>query len=195
MITRFVASVALTAGFALSAGCGGGKKATADPYTPDRVASLQGTLKYHKILLNQFAVDESVEEPGDAPADCEKATTEFLTQKGVFTSVQPNEGVAADPDTLIVETTVVALRIVDDTERLLAGVLAGTSHMTLRVVAKDASGAVVGDRVVSNENSSFNAAWSLGASDRGLPADMGPLVADAIVQLAQSPSTAPSATK
>ncbi len=58
--------------------------------------------------------------------------------------------------------------------------------MTLAVNAKDSAGASVGQRVVTNDNNAMGAAWSFGASDRGLPGDMGPLVADAIVQLAQA---------
>src|SRR5260370_17763565 len=83
----------------LTFGCGGSKNQ--DPYTPDRVASLSRGLKYHKVVIHPYTVDKGVEEPGEAPADCQKATVDFLTAKKVFASVQvspaPTAGEAAPP--------------------------------------------------------------------------------------------------
>lgn len=190
MTTKWIASVVLLAGVAVSAGCGRSKGGQ-DPYTPDRVASVQRALKYHKVVITPFTVEKAVEEPGTAPSDCEKAAGEYLAQKKIFATVQ-GTGSPIDPDTLVVNTTVVALRIVSGGARFWGGALAGNSTMTLKVVAKDSTGAVVGDRVVTSDNNAMGAAWSFGASDRGLPTDMGPMVADAIIQLAQGPS-APAA--
>ncbi len=91
----------------LTFGCGGSKNQ--DPYTPDRVASLSRGLKYHKVVIHPYTVDKGVEEPGEAPADCQKATVDFLTEKKVFASVQVSPDAAAgDADTLLVDVAVAA---------------------------------------------------------------------------------------
>lgn len=171
---------------ALLSGCGGRKGVKSDdPYSPERLASTIRGLKYHRVIVHPYTVDKSVDEPGTAAADCQKATLDFLAEKNIFASLKMATEAAADPDTLVVDADVQSLRIVSGGARFWAGAFAGSSHMTLMVVAKDSSGATVGQRAVSDQNNAMGAAWSFGASDRGLPGDMGPLVADAIVQLAQ----------
>ena len=59
--------------------------------------------------------------------------------------------------------------------------------MALTVVAKDATGATVAQRSVANDNNSMGAAWSGGATDRGLPDAVGADVADAIVKMVDAP--------
>jgi hypothetical protein len=163
-----------------------------DPYTPARVATVTQNLKYHKVIIHPFAVDKSVDDPATAPADCERSAVDYLGQKKIFASVLETTGPAPDADTLVVDTTVESLRIVGGAARFWGGAFAGSSHMSLLVDTHDASGAAVGQRVVANDNNAMGAAWSFGASDRGLPGDMGLLVADAIIQIAQG--TPPTAT-
>lgn len=164
-----------------------------DPYTPARVAAVTQNLKYHKIIIHPFAVDKSVDDPGTAPAECEKSAVDYLGQKKIFASVLQTTGQAPDADTLVVDTTVQSLRIVGGAARFWGGAFAGSSYMSLLVDAHDAAGASVGQRPVSNDNNAMGAAWSGGATDRGLPGDMGLLVADAIIQIAQGlpPTAAP----
>jgi hypothetical protein len=156
-----------------------------DPYTPARVASVQQNLKFHKVFIHPYTVDKSVEDPGTAPAECEQSTVGYLAQKKIFAQVLESTGPAPDADTMVIDASVQSLRIVGGAARFWGGAYAGSSHMTVLVEAKDANGAAVGARVVANDNNAVGAAWSFGASDRGLPGDMGLLVADAIIQLAQ----------
>jgi hypothetical protein len=172
----------------LLSGCGGGKNVkNDDPYSADRVAAIARDLKYHKVIVHPYTVDKSVEEPGTAAVECNKATLEFLAEKHIFQSVKTAGDAAGDPDTLVVDADVQSLRIVGGAARFWGGAFAGSSHMTLQVVARDSTGAAVGQRAVSNDNNAMGAAWSFGASDRGLPEDLGTLVADAIVKLARRP--------
>jgi hypothetical protein len=171
-------------GVALTVGCGH-KGGDEDPYTPDRVVNLQRNLKYHKVIVHPYAVDKSVEDPGTAPLLCHQSTIDFLAQKRIFASLQEAPDAVADADTLTVDATVQSLRIVGGAARFWGGAWAGSSHMTLMVVAKDSTGATVGERAVGNDNNSMGAAWSGGATDRGLPGEVGTLVADAIVKMAQ----------
>ena len=67
--------------------------------------------------------------------------------------------------------------------------------MALVVNAKDASGSQLGQRAVSNDTNAFGGAWTMGASDRGLPGDMGYLVADQIIQLASGQNAVPAVAK
>jgi hypothetical protein len=164
-----------------------------DPYTPAKIASVQQSLKFHKLVLHPIAVDKSVDDPGTAPIDCQWSTVNYLGQKKIFASVQQSPAAADDADTMLVDTTVTSLRIVGGAARFWGGAFAGSSNMALLVVAHDSSGATVGQRVVANDNNSMGAAWSGGATDRGLPGDMGLLVADAIIQIAQGlPQPAPA---
>ncbi len=183
----------------LLSGCGGKGAKGDDPYTPERVASAVRGLKYHKVIVHPYTVDKKVEEEPDRAAtaaiDCHKATLDYLAQKNIFASIKMTTEAAQDPDTLVVDADVQSLRIVGGGTRFWAGAFAGSSHMTLHVVAKDSSGATIGARGVSNENSAMGAAWTFGASDRGLPGDMGPIVADAIIQLAQAQSAATAGAK
>jgi hypothetical protein len=170
-------------GVALTFGCG--HKGEEDPYTPDRVANLQRNLKYHKVVVHPYAVDKSIDDPGMAPVVCHQSTMDFLAQKRIFASLQEASDAAADADTLTVDATVQSLRIVGGAARFWGGAWAGSSHMTLLVVAKDSTGAIVAERAVGNDNNSMGAAWSGGATDRGLPGEVGTLVADAIIKMAQ----------
>ena len=185
--------IALFAAVVLSA-CGGGKNVRSDdPYAPDRVASVIQNLKYHNVIIHPYTVDKSVDEPGTAAADCYQATLDYLARTNIFSSVKQTTGAAPDLDTLVVDADVQSLRIVGGAARFWAGAFAGSSQMTLEVVARDSGGATVGQRAVSNSNNAVGASWSFGASDRGLPGDMGPLVADAIIRLAQRPVAATEA--
>lgn len=174
-----------------SIGCGHKNVKDENPYTPERVASVMKDLKYHKVIVRPISLDKGLEEDDGekrekATADCQAATLDFLSQKKIFSSVQVSPDAPGDADTLVVQTSVQALRIVGGGARFWAGAFAGSSHMTLLVVAKDSSGTTVGQRAVSNENNAVGAAWTFGASDRGLPGDMGQLVADSIIRLAQT---------
>ncbi len=181
------------AGLALLVGCHHSSDDD-DPYTPARVAAVPHNLQYHKIIVHPFAVDKSVDDPETAPADCERSAVDYLGKKKIFASVAETTGPAPDADTLVVDTTIESMRIVGGAARFWGGALAGSSHMTVLVDTHDASGTAVGQRVVANDNNAMGAAWSFGASDRGLPGDMGLLVADAVIQIAQGvpPTGSPS---
>ena len=135
-----IAWAAILMGAALAAGCRGGGGSDAGPYTPDGVARIRQNLKYHKLILLPFTVSSSVEEPGTAPADCHKAAVDFLTEKGVFASIQTTAG-AADADTLRIEGVVQQLRIVSGGARFWGRQYAGSSNMTIYLIAKDGAGA------------------------------------------------------
>lgn len=186
MMIRQSALSAAVSSLAFLLGCHGSKDVKSDdPYSPDRIASVARNLKFHKVVIHPYTVDKSIEEPGTAATDCSTATLTYLVEKNLFSSVQVAAAAPADPDTLVVDADVQALRIVSGGARFWGGAFVGSSHMTLLVVATDASGIAVGHRAVSDANNAMGAAWSFGKTDRGLPSDMGLLVADAIIQLAQ----------
>src|SRR5258708_26891666 len=88
-----------------------------DPYTPAKVASVQHSLKFHKVILHPIAVDKGVDDPGTAPVDCQYSTATFLGQKKIFASVQQSPAPPDDADTMSVDTTVTSLRIVGGAAR------------------------------------------------------------------------------
>ena len=176
-----VLAIALVASAAV--GCG---HHDSDPYTPDRIAKLKPMLRFKSVVIHPFTVAKTVDEPGEAPHDCQQSTVDYLTQKHLFDAVGGDDSAGA-AGTLVVDANVEDLRIVGGAARFWAGAWAGKSHMTVKVVARDgANGAVVREQLIESDNNAYAAAWSYGASDRGLPTDMGPVVADFVINAAQS---------
>ena len=137
--------------------------------------------------MRPFTVQKDVEEtdhPENAAFDCQHAMVTYLTQKQIFSSVDVSPDAPADADTLVVDATVTTLRIVGGTARFWIGAMAGKSHMGLVVHAKDSRGTQVGQEVVADDSNAFGGAWSMGATDKGLPGDMGYRVADSVIQMA-----------
>ncbi|MBN2193741.1 MAG: DUF4410 domain-containing protein [Polyangiaceae bacterium] len=180
--TLSVAPLALT-------GCGGSSAEAADPNTAESVASIQAQLRFHKVVVRPFSVASSVEEPGFAPLESHRATVQYLADKGVFAVVYDHPAAPVDPDTLIVDGQVEGLRIVGGSARMWGGAMAGNSYMNVKLVAMDMTGAPVAEQVVSSDNNAMAAAWTGGANDRSLPADMGPILGDAIIQMAKGSGT------
>jgi hypothetical protein len=157
-----------------------------DPYTPARIAKIKPALHFKSVVIHPFTVAKTVEDPGDAPTDCHDATIAYLSQKNLFDSVLADNA-ANPPGSLIVDANIEDMRIVSGGARFWAGAMAGKSFMNVKIVARDAaSGQIVGSTVITSDNNEFGAAWSFGASDRGLPSDMGPVLADFIINTAQA---------
>jgi hypothetical protein len=176
-----VLAIAIIATGAAACGHGDG-----DPYTPDRIAKLKPMLRFKSVVVHPFTVAKTVDEPGEAPHDCQQSTVDYLTQKHLFDNVAGDDSAGA-LGTLVVDANVEDLRIVGGAARFWAGAWAGKSHMTVKVVARDgANGAIVREQLIESDNNAYGAAWSYGASDRGLPTDMGPVVADFVINAAQS---------
>jgi hypothetical protein len=169
-----------------AAACGHHSGESDDPYTPDRIAKLKPTLQFKSVVIHPFTVEKAVEEPGAAPTDCHDAAVSYLSGKKLFDNVG-GDGSAGAAGTLIVDADVTDLRIVSTGARVWVGAFAGKSHMTIKVTARDgATGTVLAEKVLESDNNAMGGAWSLGASDRGLPTDMGPVVADFVITTAQA---------
>jgi hypothetical protein len=156
-----------------------------DPYTVDRVAKLKPMLHYKSVVIHPFTVAKTVDDPANAPTDCHDAAVSYLLEKQLFDAVA-GDASPGQPGQLIIDANVEDLRIVGGAARFWGGALAGRSHMTVKVVARDAAtGQMVMSRLVESDNNPYGAAWSYGASDRGLPTNMGPVVADIVINAAQ----------
>jgi hypothetical protein len=157
-----------------------------DPYTPARIAQIKPALQFRTVVVRSFTVAKAVDDPGQAPVDCHDSTVAYLNQKHLFDSVVADD--AANPaGALVVDANVEDMRIVSGGARFWAGAMAGKSFMNVKITAHDAaSGAIVASTVITSDNNEFGAAWSFGASDRGLPSDMGPVLADFIIHTAQA---------
>jgi hypothetical protein len=161
-----------------------------DPYTAERVAKLKPMLHYKSVIIHPFTVAKTVDDPGTAPTDCHDAAVSYLLEKQLFDAVA-GDGSPGQAGQLIVDADVEDLRIVGGAARFWAGAWAGRSHMTVKVVARDAAtGAMVMSKLVESDNNPYGAAWSYGASDRGLPTNMGPVVADIVINAAQQAAQA-----
>ncbi len=161
-----------------------------DPFTPEVVAAIRPRLRYHKVIVQPFGADDSVEDAWQDPvSECRGAAVAFLGEKRLFASVEEAmdalDARPSDADTLLVDANVTSTRLVSTTGRALGGIFAGSSDFTLIVRATNAQGRSI-RRLVSGSNIRERTWINPSDGDRGLPAATGILVADTIVRMAQA---------
>ena len=160
------------------------------PIRQNRVAAIRQALRYHNVII--APITSKVPDVGTAPAECAAALAAFLNQRGIFASVQLGAPVAV-ADTLAVEGEIQDVRIVSGAARVWGGALAGNSYMHIKVVIREAStGRPVFERLVQSENNAYAAAWTMGSNDRSLPSDVGQIVAELLIKVAQGVTPPPA---
>lgn len=88
--------------------------------------------------------------------------------------------------TLLIRIKVSDMRIASGAARFWGGAMAGSSYMNMRMVLEDAeTQQVVREEIFNSTNNPFAAAWTFGASDRSLPADMAEIMADYVSKAVQ----------
>ena len=146
-------------------------------------------MKYKSIYVENFTISpKGVDEKEAAAhlAESQSSCVNELTKSGLFDNVKSGPKGAASGSGLIAQGELTKLRIVGGAARFWVGGLAGRSNMTLHVKVVDAvTGKVVAEKDIDEDTNPIAGAWSLGASDRGLPEKVGSLIAQYVVESAK----------
>ncbi len=156
------------------------------PVQQTTTENLMQNLKYKNILFGEFVPGPGVQAnvPTAGPlSQCKTTAISYLVGKNVFAKV---ENIGSNPtdggSTLIVEGSLTYLKIVSGGKRFWFGAMAGRSMMKINIKLTDPStGSVVAQQELMGAPGAMSGAWSVGGSDRALPAKMGYLVGDFVI--------------
>ncbi|MEW6671739.1 MAG: DUF4410 domain-containing protein [Thermodesulfobacteriota bacterium] len=140
--------------------------------------------KYANIVVYGFeAMPDVLKDYPDAARECQVNVITDLQMKNVYQSVAPYKpGAAYGAGTLLVKARIKEMRQVSTAARIWGGAFAGSSYMNMDVSLIDAgTGQEVRKKELNSSTNAYAAAWTSGASDRSLPADMGKIIAEFIV--------------
>jgi len=147
-------------------------------------------MKYRNIQMLDFTISpQGVEEtnnPQNVLAEAQSVSAQALTDSKLFETVR----IVAKPEeaksTLIVQGELTQLKIVGTAARFWIGGIAGKSHMTVRIKLLDAAtGAIVIEKNISEDSNPHAGAYTMGATDRVLPLQVGNLIADFVISAAK----------
>ncbi len=136
---------------------------------------------YENIFFDTFETTEIIKKDyPQAVIECQASAITWLNMKNVFSRVENIKGKTEfDDKTLLVKAQITEIRIVSGAARLWGGAFAGSSNINLKIKLIDASlGNVIREKELSSATNPFGAAWTMGASDRSLPSDMGKILAE-----------------
>jgi hypothetical protein len=183
----------LTALLAIGA-CAGGQKGTAakNEAAKSDTAQVQSasieTVQQAKPLATKFdnVVFKELQTTNEIKKDYTEALGEFeasvishLKSKNAFAYVERERGMAIPGKSLQVGINITDMRIASFGARFWGGVFAGNSFMNVELDLVDAnSGRSLHTEKISSSTNAWGATYSFGASDRGLPKDMGQIVAE-----------------
>ena len=136
---------------------------------------------YENIFFDTFETTETIKKDyPQAVIECQASAISWLNMKNVFSRVEKNKGKAKfDDNTLLVKAQITEMRIVSGSARFWGGAFAGSSNINLKIKLIDASsGNEVREKELSSATNPFAAAWTMGATDKSLPSDMGKILAE-----------------
>ncbi len=146
-------------------------------------------MKYKNVYVANFTVSpKGVQEddPKSMLADAQSECANELIRSNLFENVKYGPKVEETNSSLIVQGELTALRIVGGAARFWIGGLAGKSNMTVHVKLVDvATGSVVAEKDIKENTNPTLGAYSVGATDRALPAIVGSLIAEYTVATAK----------
>jgi hypothetical protein len=113
---------------------------------------------------------------------CKATVIESLLKRNKYNKVEAaTSSETYDKPALLVKIKVSDMRIASFGARFMVGALAGSSYMNMRMKLVDAqTQQVVRDEDFASANNAIGAAYSFGATDRGMPYYMGEIMADYI---------------
>lgn len=137
--------------------------------------------RYENVVLRKFVAPTHLLQYKDSLSECRHTAMVYLQEKAVFKRVEKESDQAIPGPTLFVDTTLIDMKIVHTSTRVLGGVFAGRSYMKILVRLTDSAGAVVAEQELEGAPNSMGSSFSYGASDRSLPRHMGMLLGDFIL--------------
>lgn len=161
--------------------CGHRDHAEENPYA--RLS--KADMKYQNVQIVNFTITpRGVQEtdPREVLAQAQSTCVSALLDTRLFENVKNVSSAEQANSTLIVKTELTKLRIVGGGARFWIGAMAGKSEMGVYVKLIDAStGQVVTEKDIRDDTDPSVGAWSVGASDRALPAAVGNQIADLVI--------------
>jgi hypothetical protein len=158
--------------------------AHAPPPAPG-VGLSKADMKFRAVYVEDFSIaPKGVAEDDPKPhvASARAACLEALGRSGLFDTVKPAAGDDPKEGALIARAELTSLRIVGGAARFWAGAFAGKSDMRFQVTLLDATtGAVVTKSEVSEDTNAWGGAWTMGATDKSLPGEVGTKLAEFVV--------------
>jgi hypothetical protein len=168
----------------LLAGCATGQGESDEA----RLAQLRQNLKYVHLVVGPFVPKPGLADAGELVAVSREALLGYLVPLRAFRGIAKDDGPFPPADTLVVQAELQDFRIVGGAARFFGGALAGSSYMIYAVrITEKSTGRLVASRVINSENNPMAAAWTSGANDRSLPSDMGQVIGDFVLEVAQLP--------
>ena len=164
------------------AGGGGAPQAESQPAASDP----QLTQKYANVIVYDFETTPDIKRDyPDAARECQVNVITGLQIKNVYNSVAPHKpGATYGAGTLLVKANIKELRLVSTGARIWGGAFAGSSYINMDVIFIDAgTNQEVRKKEMNSATNAYAAAWTSGASDRSLTADMGKIIAEYIVSV------------
>ena len=147
-------------------------------------------MKYQNIQVVNFTIAsrgvQETDNPQGVLTESQQAVVQALTDSKLFDSVQSvGTGDKAVPS-IIVQGELTRLRIVGGGARFWLGAMAGKSEMSVHVKLTDAStGSIISERDINEDSNPSTGAWTVGATDRVLPLQVGNLIADLVINTAK----------
>ena len=170
------------------AGGGGVQKDETQPQAESQPAASDPPLtqKYANIIVYDFETTPAIKaDYPDAARECQVNVITDLQIKNVYNSVAPHKpGAAYGAGTLLVKANIKEMRLVSTGARIWGGAFAGSSYINMDVIFIDAgTNQEVLKKEMNSATNAYAAAWTSGASDRSLPADMGKIISEFIVSV------------
>jgi hypothetical protein len=181
LIVRQLTLVSLVAMiFPLSAFCGTEKLENESAQKSTQLS--KSDMKYKNVYIANFTISpQGVQEsdPKDILTETQSSCTNDLLKSALFEKVKQREDKDATTSSLIVQGELTELKVVGTAARIWLGALAGRSKMSVHVKLIDATtGLIVAEKDIKEDSNPMAGAYSMGSSDRALPAVLGGLIAD-----------------
>jgi len=143
---------------------------------------------YDNIIVRSFESDAQVQiDYPYALISCKESIISQLNGKKTYKQVTDEIDKIYYGKTVIVDMTIVDMRIASGAARFWGGALIGNSFMDVLLELRDAgTEEVVHQKVLSTSNNAWGAAYSFGSSDRSLPSDLGTLIGEYIFRIVPS---------
>ncbi len=166
--------------------CGRRNHVDENPYAKISKADM----KYQNVQIVNFTITprgvQETDNPQNILAQSQSACVDTLVGSNLFDNVRSVSDPERTNSTLIVRGELTRLRIVGGGARFWIGAMAGKSEMAVYVKLIDAaSGQVITEKDIRDDTDPTSGAWTVGGSDRALPAAVGNLIADLIINAAR----------
>jgi hypothetical protein len=171
-----------------------GKANSQEPYATAEFESApavsSGDLAYRIILFDEIKIPQEYQKDKNVFKHVEETLSgaiSRLERTKAFSKVEKAKTPLPEEPYLLVKCSLLDYRIVSKSSRFFVGGLSGTSYMSYAMKVMDGkSGNLLHELDVTTENNIMSGAWSMGASDAGIPSFLGNVIADYLILRAKN---------